>query len=311
MRHHGATIGIPSASAAILVFFLCTDQAAAKTLNVYPINAAGASITTGTTVCLGTSATTVNQGPQTTGSGGGTTFTNVSETQPVYVNVIAQGIGTAQRVMDPGTNDQVFVTVPGQFAVPAAVQSVCVASSGGGTTTTTLPPAPGVQPSPGIVFDRQRAAELILKANYFQQGLYPVYSHPRCVNCHGRVDPPSGRNHPQTSAACSTCHSVQGWTNAGAPSFWSGSGTTAKSWQDICNAVRNHPKSANRNVFLDHMQNDRLIGWALAPTPIAGNPARPAAPGGRNAFIANSLRWFDEGMQCGLQPYQGPFPFRR
>jgi len=287
------------AAAIIMALVLDTDSVAAKNLLVGPLTTRGQSIA-GAVVCLGSTSTNRTHGPQTTGSGG-TTFTNVSETQAIYVNVIAQGVGTAQTVMDPGGNPSVLVTVPGQFAVPPAVQSVCPA-----------PPAPGAQPSPGVLHpippgqippgQTQRIVALAARANFFGNALYPVYSHPRCVNCHGRVDPPSGRNHLQTSAACSTCHSVQGWTNAGAPSFWAGSGTTARSWQDICNTVRNHPRSATRTGFANHVQNDPLIRWALAPTSIQQRPALVAAPGGRTAFVTNSLRWFDQGMQCGLQP---------
>jgi len=303
MLRYLTTVKLFGGAAVILTLALHTDPASARTFTIFVKNTTETQVFVGATVCLGHSSTSTEYGSKNTDNNGSVTFTGVS-TLSIYIDVVSQGVGSHQFVWPAGSdNITTVVTLPGNG------EGSCPAPPAGGTTTTTLAPAPGAQPSPGIVFDRQRAAELILKANYFQQALYPVYSHPRCVNCHGRVDPPSGRNHPQTSAACSTCHSVQGWTNAGAPSFWSGSGTAAKSWQDICNAVKNHPKSANRNVFLDHVQNDRLIGWALAPTPIAGNPARPAAPGGRNAFIANSLRWFDEGMRCGLQ--QGPFPFRR
>lgn len=146
--------------------------------------------------------------------------------------------------------------------------------------------------------------------------LYGVYSHVRCVNCHGRADPiTSGRNHGAVGAVgassnCTSCHSgVADWKVTGAPSFWAGSGTatTAKSASEICNTVKNSAIAASRQSFLQHVGTDvtgatpatfdARIKWAFSPTD-------PVGAGGAVSSLSyadfgkKSMQWFDNGKPC-------------
>jgi hypothetical protein len=124
--------------------------------------------------------------------------------------------------------------------------------------------------------------------------LYPVYSHPRCTNCHGGVDPATGHDHPQTTAACSTCHSVPGWAKA-PTSFLNG--TTPKSASEICTIVKNDPHSASKAAFVDFLQTFGPIGWAFMPTSPGGG-ALSAPPVSKDYFVARSGQWVDAGKPC-------------
>jgi len=70
--------------------------------------------------------------------------------------------------------------------------------------------------------------------------------------------------------------------------------------------VKNFAAGPQGRQRLDHhVRNDALIGWAFNPTTIQNRPRLQAAGGGnRSAFVTNSLTWFDQGMQCGLQPFR-------
>lgn len=120
----------------------------------------------------------------------------------------------------------------------------------------------------------------------FAMDLYPIYSHERCVNCHGAVNQPLGQNHPTDSSNCASCHTMPpGWKNAGAPSFWTGS--AAKSAAELCQLAKNPT----------HVNTD-LTKWAFAPTePAKGNPPTPA-PGGHANFVQKWNAWANAGKPC-------------
>lgn len=143
----------------------------------------------------------------------------------------------------------------------------------------------------------------------FTRELYPIFQHPRCVNCHGRVDGSTGANHrggTQPQELCSGCHRVQDWRNAARSAFWSGSGTAARSALDICRTVKNSPEAQSRQSFLHHVGvgNDHRIAWAFSPTGIKNPsaigllPPLPAAPGDHANFQQKSMAWFDANKPC-------------
>lgn len=131
----------------------------------------------------------------------------------------------------------------------------------------------------------------------FTADLYPIYSHPRCTNCHAGYNPfgqPQGQgNHPVIGegnrgdpATCAGCHNVDPdeaneWRNwkppdgpdpAVIPVFAdegpTGTGGPARSAGEICETVRSEvqAKGWERADFEHHVAEDILIGWSFEPT---------------------------------------------
>jgi hypothetical protein len=134
----------------------------------------------------------------------------------------------------------------------------------------------------------------------FATDLYPVYGSPRCVHCHGLVNPSANppQNHPTIgTTGCLTCHSTSppDWRLAAASIFSTAQGI--RSPREICTTVAASAQAASRSSFASHVQNDDLIGWAFSPTGPQYGPQGPAH-GTRADFVGKSLRWFDAGKPC-------------
>ncbi len=168
--------------------------------------------------------------------------------------------------------------------------------------------------------------------NIFKNNLYPVFSHLRCINCHGRTDGNSCRyhlfmwcgskkdGHDENNNPCSLCHSAPLWTQAGAPTFWqfegskTGSyGTTfygaTKSPRDLCYTVKHTFIANSLQAFQAHISGDPRIQWGFNPTDpyqhVQQHPkiAEPA-PGGYQIWQQNMLTWFNQGLPC--PPFPSP-----
>jgi len=141
--------------------------------------------------------------------------------------------------------------------------------------------------------------------------LMPVLTHPRCMNCHGGVDPVSGTNHPPGPITdpfeCEDCHTDTGTlrykNRAGQPDssemwhlpdpsmFWAG-----KDVKQVCAQLADFVMHTGRASFLDHLDRDSLVilGF-LGMSGGAGGPADPP-PLTKKEFIDTATVWLDEGM---------------
>lgn len=161
--------------------------------------------------------------------------------------------------------------------------------------------------------------------------MMPVFSSPRCVNCHGGTDPnpaPDGVNHDgsqvdvgmdslgnmnvESNGACRECHSVPeaaGWHLAPLPMSFVGKDTL-----QMCRQMRASNSLADpgkRQGFIDHIENDPLIGLAFegkggigddtAMGPISPEPP----PQSKQQFLANAARWLTDGEAACKNEWNG------
>ena len=153
--------------------------------------------------------------------------------------------------------------------------------------------------------------------------LMPVFSSPRCINCHGGTNPQLDVNHEGgqvdvqmdgagnmnqgTNAACLECHTAPAakagdWRLAPLPMSFVGRDTLAMCRQMRSFNTLNDP--ARRPGFIDHLQSDQLIGLAFegqgaigddsAFAPIAADPP----PMSRADFVTAAQQWVDGGAAC-------------
>ncbi len=124
----------------------------------------------------------------------------------------------------------------------------------------------------------------------FAASLYAIYSHQRCVNCHGAVNQPAGTNHGGgANSNCASCHTQPpGWKNAGAPSF------VGKNAAALCELAKG----------AGHV-NSSLTQWAFAgsiddPTKVSLPAKSPhdVVPGGHAAFVQKWKAWEAAGKPC-------------
>jgi len=148
-------------------------------------------------------------------------------------------------------------------------------------------------------------AAIAIQQGFFTMNLYPVYSHIRCVNCHGRVNPTTSppQNHggiAATPTQCGSCHTVPDWRIPRISfSFWYGPSTEAFSAGDICQVVkRSGVHVATRSAFEHHVRDDLLIRWSFAPTPIQNVQKQGITAMSYDNFKLGSMQWFDAGMPC-------------
>jgi len=160
-----------------------------------------------------------------------------------------------------------------------------------------------------------------------------VFTHPRCINCHGGTDPFTGVNHNNGLAVdgssgndhvCTECHSAHwladgslswgiGVTHYGtfghAPSFVKGGAATPpvpKEAAEICKTIldRMKEKSAGAGAVVDHVQKDALIGLAFAGRRANAIPDTEAAdppPMQHSEFLDLIRHWVtDAAGACDL-----------
>lgn len=167
--------------------------------------------------------------------------------------------------------------------------------------------------------------------------MLPVFRHPRCMNCHGGVDPLSEQHRgvdqldpaidrmggEEARAAyveqCQTCHDgLKGWTIPGPPVFFIG-----KTDEELCLQMKTFEPTGED--FVEHLDNDhhgiqfiaagfkgdRALGDGLADFSLVAEPP----PGTQAELVAKAKRWTEilgDGYQaskpCGcVVNFEGTF----
>jgi hypothetical protein len=144
------------------------------------------------------------------------------------------------------------------------------------------------------------------------QKMLPVIRHPRCVNCHGGIDPRTpaheGMKEVLDGSDCDTCHGDtdvspknEDWVLPGQDHFFVG-----KSDDQLCALYAEFAmKQGHARFMSNHIEGDTLIGAAFvglmggARTPGAGTPPAPPAdppPMSRAAFAQLARDWLTQGQ---------------
>ncbi len=314
-------LGVP---AVIVSLLLCTiPEAFAGTLNVTVQQGTNAgAVVPNALVCLFQTPTSSQQMGQTlaTNSTGLATFNLGPNDQTVTAKAWAGGnVRTTKNVILTG-NQTVNITLALQGN--GTIQNPCLALNSGQPGGGIPPVPPGGTSQSNFERDRMRAA--IQTANFFANELYPIFSHSRCLHCHGGVIPGPATtrvNHRDIgSQTCANCHNIAGWhvvssarfVNLGQPDAARNASITVKPWIEVCNLVRTfNPLFPNDQALVSHVQMDTLIGWAFVPGTAPQRAPAGATPGTQTTLAAKFQQWIALGKPCGLQPAQvGPGMFR-
>lgn len=131
----------------------------------------------------------------------------------------------------------------------------------------------------------------------FRDDLFPVFSHARCTNCHGRVNMATGANHAAGPAAqfsnCATagCHTPK---DGFPPAEWQSAPDSMSFYgKDAVATCATLKKHVNAEQFLLLVRTDELIHWAFNP-----GKGRVPVPGGYARFLGNSEEWAKGGGFC-------------
>jgi hypothetical protein len=153
---------------------------------------------------------------------------------------------------------------------------------------------PGGEPKPASPVDpaAKRKNQLL-----FRDVLFPVFSHARCTNCHGRVNMVTGANHAAGPAAqfsnCATsgCHTPK---EGFPPAEWQvPPDSMSFAGKDAIAACATLKKHVNAEQFLLLVRTDELIHWAFNP-----GKGRVPAPGGYARFLGKGEEWAKGGSFC-------------
>lgn len=134
------------------------------------------------------------------------------------------------------------------------------------------------------------------------QRLLPVIRHPRCANCHGGVDPVSGRGHAagridtdpthkDTYQPCTDCHQ-DGWALPSTPHFFAG-----KSDRELCGIFAEFAmQQGHQRVIDNHLKTDDLIIAGFRGD--AGGQRKPADPPTmhQDEFVSHGKDWLEQGQ---------------
>lgn len=153
------------------------------------------------------------------------------------------------------------------------------------------------------------------------QGIYAVFSHPRCANCHVEDERPrwSGAHYGRTRVhdmnvqrgadglgnpgmRCTTCHQEQNaaqrhgppgapaWHLAPAEMVW-----WQKSSKEICEQVKDPARNGNRTLdeIALHVRDDDLVSWGWQP-----GTGREPAPGSAEETYQLLRQWSAAGAPC-------------
>ncbi|MEO6058035.1 MAG: hypothetical protein ABIQ49_14500 [Gemmatimonadales bacterium] len=156
---------------------------------------------------------------------------------------------------------------------------------------------------------RRRPAPRRPPLEIFQE-LMPVTTHARCVNCHGGVDPLSGRAHgggaidpKKYSCNDGGCHSdAADEPRAG---HWHQPPTAflfvGKSDKELCAQYADFVMHAGNAQFVDHLEHDPLIEFAFiglmagARDPSTGDPPADPPRMSKDSFVTVAKEWLAEG----------------
>jgi hypothetical protein len=166
--------------------------------------------------------------------------------------------------------------------------------------------------------------------------LMPVFSSPRCVNCHGGTNPATDLNHPGGKiefrvgdngdmlpengeiAKCLECHTAPaakagGWRLAPKALSFVGKDTLPLCRQFRTNEFSISTRSADsRAIFLGHLQTDPLIGVGFvgnggvdADSPFVDDVTVEPPPMSKAEFLAKAQRWLNEGQGACSNKWNG------
>jgi hypothetical protein len=128
---------------------------------------------------------------------------------------------------------------------------------------------------------------------------FPVYTHPRCLGCHGLVKPDTYQNHTrdfQPGMACTSCHIDEPDWRLAPPQFVN---LTAR---ELCNNLAEVVNTRRAAGFMRHLETDRLIIQAFGG--LAGGAREPAnrlppPPVSYDRFKQEARAWVEDGLgQC-------------
>jgi hypothetical protein len=146
-----------------------------------------------------------------------------------------------------------------------------------------------------------------------------VFQHPRCMNCHTRVDFPkqgSDRHrhamnvmrgpadHGAPGLHCSTCHQPVNQAASGVPGAqdWH-LAPLRMAWEDLstgelCRALLDPARGGMKpDQFIPHFQTG-LVQWAWSPGAGPRGAPRDAPPIRYEQFLALAREWIDRGAPC-------------
>jgi len=141
---------------------------------------------------------------------------------------------------------------------------------------------------------------------YFQE-MMPVYSHARCMNCHGDVNPSTGDNHDggviDAGESCTTsgCHSQADNTNQSHEDDWkiapSQVAFVGKDAKALCEQMADRVMNFGNQDFMNHLQGDFQIDMGFEGRSGGANSGQPAPPPmSKTDFLVAAARWMDEGF---------------
>ena len=150
---------------------------------------------------------------------------------------------------------------------------------------------------------------------YFTE-LMPVFTHARCINCHGDVDPFTNRDHeggqvaPGANCTASGCHTQANNTNSQSEDDWKiapqavwfvkqgETGFAPKTDKELCEQMADRVANRGKQEFMDHLQGDYLIDLGFkgrsGGASTSAEPDQPPMP--KTKFLVAAAQWMDEGF---------------
>jgi hypothetical protein len=195
----------------------------------------------------------------------------------------------------------------GARALGAALVMVGLGTLGVGTASGAAPAQQADQPDPLTLFS----------------AMMPVFSSPRCVNCHGGTNPQTELNHEggqvdvpvneagdmkfDPSGACLECHTAAPPSWRLAPAHMSFVGKDAVTLCRQLRTINGLADPAKRDAFASHLGGDLLIEQAFIGQGAIGDdsafaPITPDPPPMNQAdFVGAAQTWLNAGQAlCGL-----------
>lgn len=151
---------------------------------------------------------------------------------------------------------------------------------------------------------------------YFDE-LMPVLTHDRCANCHGGVNPSTGRDHeggqidPGENCTQSGCHTQANNTNPESEDDWKAApeavwfvkpaaagGFTLKTNRELCDQMADRVANRGKQEFMDHLQNDFQIDLGFEGRSGGANtdPQGDAPRLPKTKFLVAAAQWMDDGF---------------
>ena len=151
--------------------------------------------------------------------------------------------------------------------------------------------------------------------DYFKKTM-PVFTHDRCANCHGGLDPLTGRDHPggqiDPSESCtkSGCHTQANNANVEREDDWRSApeavwfvkpvtgGVVLKTDRELCDQMADRVAQFGKQDFMDHLQTDFQIDLGFEGRSGGANTDPQGAPPSlpKTQFLVAAAQWLDDGF---------------